>query len=328
MPNALRNIAELCRHEYLRERRSLHFSRNIVIWGLKLFLWTSMALALPHTLEVSGIGITESLPLLLLADQAMRWFSQRTPILDTHKYRTLPIRRWHVITAYLLRMLFMPINFIWLPALWPQWWFLGIFILSGYLYLAFWHCYLRMMEGKTWGQNIPRILDTGGLLSCEMKMRLRHPGLRKKIRNGLIASILLTFLSITINQGFYTDFVVLHTLTFPTLPLLTARLGYEQRYMPLLLTRMHNLKGVYLAKYIAATLLLLPSIVILLLPVAMDILSWQRLVAWTLATALAIYPALLLGAPRSEVGSPTAQMLTLATLTFPILTTQLIQKLL
>lgn len=324
MPNALRNIAELCRHEYLRERRSLHFSRNIVIWGLKFFLWTSMALALPHTLEASGIGITESLPLLLLADQAMRWFSQRTPLLETHKYRTLPIKRWHIITAYLLRMLFMPINFIWIPTLWPQWWYLGLFILSGYLYLAFWHCYLHMMARNTWGQSIPHILDTGGFLSCEMKMRLRHPGLRKKIRNGLLASILLTCLSIIMNQGFYTDFVVLHTLTFPTLPLLTARLGYEQRYMPLLHTRMHNLKGVYLAKYMAALLLLLPSIGILLLPVAMDILSWQRLVAWTSATAFGIYPALLWGAPHSEVGSPTAQMLTLATLMLPILIVQVL----
>lgn len=324
MPNALRNIAELCRHEYLRERRSLHFSRNIVIWGLKFFLWTSMALALPHTLEASGIGITESLPLLLLADQAMRWFSQRTPLLETHKYRTLPIKRWHIITAYILRMLFMPINFIWIPTLWPQWWYLGLFILSGYLYLAFWHCYLHMMARNTWGQSIPHILDTGGFLSCEMKMRLRHPGLRKKIRNGLLASILLTCLSIIMNQGFYTDFVVLHTLTFPTLPLLTARLGYEQRYMPLLHTRMHNLKGVYLAKYMAALLLLLPSIGILLLPVAMDILSWQRLVAWTSATAFGIYPALLWGAPHSEVGSPTAQMLTLATLMLPILIVQVL----
>lgn len=328
MPNALRNIAELCRHEYLRERRSLHFSRNIIIWGLRLVLWTSIALAIPHTLEATGISIEESLPILLLADQALRWFSQDTPVLDTHKYRTLPIRRWHVITAYLFRMLFTPINFVWLPTLWSQWWFLGLFILSGYLYLACWHTYLRITERKTWGQSIPHILDTGGLLSCEMKVRLRHQGLRKKIRNGIIASVMLSGLSIMMNNELYTDFVVLYTLTCPTLPLLTARLGYEQEYMALLHTRLHSLKGVYLAKYTAALILLLPSFVILILPIVMDTLSWQKLVAWTLATAFVIYPALLLGAPRSEVGSPTSQILTLSTLTLPIIITQIIKNLL
>ena len=123
----------------------------------------------------------------------------------------------------------------------------------------------------------------------------------------------------------YTDFTVLHTLTFPTLPLLTTRLGYEQSYMPLLYTRMHNLRAVYRAKYIAALLMLMPGILILILPVAMGTLSWQRLAAWTAAVAVLIYPTLLMCAPKGKVGSPTAQLLTLATLTLPILIIQLLK---
>ena len=115
----------------------------------------------------------------------------------------------------------------------------------------------------------------------------------------------------------YTDFTVLHTLTVPTLPLLTARLGYEQAYMPLLSTRMHNLRAVYRAKYIAALLMLMPGILILLLPVAMGTLSWERLAGWIMAVAVLIYPTLLTCAPRSEIGSPTAQIVTLATLALP-----------
>lgn len=328
MASPLRNIAELCRHEYLRERRSLHFSRNIVIWVLKIILWTSIALALPHTLEASGADITEILPLLLLADQAMRWFSQRTPALETHKYSTLPIKRWHIIAAYLLRMLFMPINFIWLPALLPQWWLLGLFILSGYVYLVCWHTYCHITEKK--GESLWNLgmMDNNGFLSLEIRMRMRTPTLRRRLRNGFIASVMLTSISVAMNSTAYTDFAVLYTLTFPTLPLLTARLGYEQAYMSLLHTRMHGLHAIYRAKYIAALLLLLPSIGILLLPVNMGTLEWQRLLGWTLATALLIYPALLLLAPKSEVGSPTSQVVALATLTLPIIITQLTNNLL
>ena len=123
----------------------------------------------------------------------------------------------------------------------------------------------------------------------------------------------------------YTDFTVLHTLTFPTLPLLTTRLGYEQAYMPLLHTRMHNLRAVYKAKYIAALLMLMPGILILLLPVAMGTLSWQRLACWTMVVALLIYPTLLLCAPKGKTGSPTAQLLSRATLTLPILIIQLLK---
>ena len=324
MNTALRNIAELCRHEYLRERRSMHFSRNAIIWSLKLVLWTSMALALPRTLEAAGIGIGESLPFLLITDQIIRWFSQSTPACNAQPYRTLPIRRWHVLAAYLLRMLFVPINFIWIPALWPEWRLLGWFILSGYVYLACWHAYLHLTKGKETQHRLPGMLDKGAFLSCELKLRTRHPELRKKIRNGLVSALVLTGISISLDMELYTDFTVLHTLTFPTLPLLTARLGYEQAYMPLLHTRLHNLRAVYRAKYIAALLMLLPGILILLLPVAMGTLQWQRLAGWTMAVALLIYPTLLLCAPRSEVGSPTAQFITLLTLTSPIILTQII----
>ena len=325
MSSALRNIAELCRHEYLRERRSMHFTRDVIIWSLKLVLWTSMALALPRTLESAGISIGESLPFLLLTDQIIRWFSQSTPAYNAQQYRLMPIRNWHAVAAYLLRMLFMPINFIWLPAVWPEWWLLVLFILSGYVYLACWHTYLHLTQGKETQHRLPQILDKGAFLSCELKLRTRHPELRKKIRNGLISSLILTGISISIDMEMYTDFTVLHTLTFPTLPLLTARLGYEQPYMSLLHTRMHNLRAVYRAKYIAALLMLLPGIVILLLPVAMGTLSWQRLASWTAAVALLLYPTLLMCAPKGKTGSPTAQFITLLALTLPIILIQLIQ---
>jgi hypothetical protein len=153
---------------------------------------------------------------------------------------------------------------------------------------------------------------------------MRHPALHTKIRNGFFGALMLIAMSCILKEETYTNFVVLYTLTFPTLPLLSSRLGYEQAYMPLLHTRMHNLRAVYRAKYIAALLMLLPGILILLLPVAMGTLQWQRLAGWTMAVALLIYPTLLLCAPRSEVGSPTAQFITLLTLTLPIILTQII----
>lgn len=317
MNNALRNIAELCRHEYLRERRSMHFKRDVIIWSLKIVLWTSMALALPRTLEAAGISIGESLPLLLLTDQILRWFSQSTPAYNAQLYRCLPIRRWNVLAAYLERMLFTPINFIWLPALWPQWWLLGWFILSGYVYLACWHTYLHLTRHTDMPHGIPKFIDKGGLLSCELKLRGRHPVLRQKIRNGMVVSIMLTLVSMALDTKAYTDFTVLHTLTFPSLPLLTARLGYEQAYMPLLQTRMHGFWHIYQAKYIAALLMMLPGICILMLPLACGALPMERFIGWTLVTALVIYPTLLTCAPRSEVGSTTAQIVTLATLALP-----------
>lgn len=325
MNTALRNIAELCRHEYLRERRSMHFSRNAIIWSLKIVLWTSMALALPRTLEATGIGIGESLPFLLITDQIIRWFSQSTPACNTQPYRTLPIRRWHVLVAYLLRMLFVPINFIWIPALWPEWWLLGWFILSGYVYLACWHIFLHCTRRRNpdVGTSLS-IAWGGGLLSCELKMRLRHPALNRKIRNGLIASIMLTAMSTMMDSEAYTDFAILYTLTFPTLPMLTARFGYEQAYMPLLKTRLHGFGTLYRTKYIGSLITMLPCIGILLIPVALGVLPAVRLLGWTIGTAFIIYPTLLLCAPRSEVGSPTAQFITLLTLTLPIILTQII----
>ena len=324
---ALRNIAELCRHEYLRERRSMHFSRNVIIWSLKIVLWTCMALALPRTLEAAGIGIGESLPLLLITDQIIRWFSQSTPPLNWHQYSTMPIRRWHVLAAYLLRMLFTPTNFIWLPALWTRWWLLGWFILSGYAYLACWHAFLYITRRrKTEMSTSSTIANGGGLLSCELKMRMRHPALSRKIRNGFIASIMLVGMSTMMDSEAYTDFAILYTLTFPTLPLLTARFAYEQAYMPLLKTRMHGFGALYRAKYIAALLLMLPCIAMLLMPMAMGLLPAERLLGWTVATALLIYPTLLLCAPQGETGSPTAQFATLLTLTLPIILTQIISN--
>jgi hypothetical protein len=71
--------------------------------------------------------------------------------------------------------------------------------------------------------------------------------------------------------------------------------------------------------------MLMPGILILLFPVAMGTLSWQRLAAWTAAVALLIYPTLLMCAPKGKVGSPTAQLLTLATLTLPILIIQILK---
>jgi hypothetical protein len=63
--------------------------------------------------------------------------------------------------------------------------------------------------------------------------------------------------------------------------------------------------------------MLMAGILILLLPVAMGTLSWERLAGWIMAVAVPIYPTLLMCAPKGKVGSPTAQLLTLATLALP-----------
>ena len=326
MKNAVRDITALCRHEYIRERRNAHFSRNIIVFSLKTILWIYVSLALAHTLEAAGISIDESLPFLLLTDQVLRWFSQSTPPLDTSPYRALPVRLAHVRTAYLLRMAFTPINFIWLPAIWPQWWLTGLFMLSGYVYLACWNIFLHMCDRTTLRLSGIGLWNWSGLMSCEIKMRLRHPELRQKMRNGLLASIVLTVTSMVLDNRTYTDFATIYALTFPTLPLLTARLGYEQAYISLLRTRLHGTGAIYRTKYMASLLLLLPGVILMLLPLSLGILSPLRLLLWVTVIGLVIYPTLLACAPQGTPGTPAAQILSLATLTLPVLVAQIIQS--
>lgn len=309
-------IAELCRHEWLRARRDAHFRRNCLIWFLQSALWCSIAFSLPYALESMDMAAAAHLPLLLCLDQVIRLVSQRTPDIPTLRYSLLPVRRRQVLAAYLVRMAFVPATLVWVPTLWRQWWLLGLFVISGYVYLALWHGYRHLIAGGTGKVLMTR---TNGLLACEMKMRMRVPSLRHKIRNGLLASLLLLAVSLVMRNDIYTDFMVMYTLLFPSLPLLTSRLGYEQDYMGLLSTRLHSMAPIYRAKYVAALLLLLPSAALLAIPVACGLLTVWRLLAWTLGTAAVIYPALLYAAPQCKPDSPSAQMLTLAAFTLPVL---------
>ncbi len=316
---------ELIRHEVLRARRDAHFRRNCVLWVLQLMLWCSIALSLPHLLEASDIEAMQHLPLLLILDQLIRLVAQKTPDLPTTQYALLPVRRWQVLTAYLVRMTFVPTTLVWLPTLWQQWWLLGLFVLSGYIYLAWWHAYKHFITGRD-GVLTSWMSHWNGLLACEIKMRLRIPSLKYKMRNSLLASLMLVGISVILQEEMYTDFAVLYTLLFPSLPLLTSRLGYEQAYIGLLSTRMHSLAPLYRAKYLASVLLLLPSTALLTVPVAMGALPIWRLTVWVLTTALIIYPTLLCIAPRCKVDSPSAHLVSLATMTLPVLIAQTIDN--
>lgn len=313
---------ELFRHEWLRTRRNADFLRNLVAWCLQFTLWLVISLTLPYALEDAGMMPPEEhLPLLVLLDQMIRLVSQKTPDVPLRQYALLPIRRWQVVAAYMAHMSLVPTNLIWLPTLWHRWWLLPIVLLSGYLYLVLWHTYRRMLMaiGSDTRISSSRVRRANGLLACEIKMRLRVPALRLKIRNGLLASLLLLAVSLQVRHPAYTDFAVLYTLLFPSLPLLTSRPGYERAYMGLLSTRMHSLAPLYRARYLAALVLLLPCTLLLALPVHMGMLTPWRMAGWVLGTALLIYPGLLCLAPRCRPDSPQAQILTGAALTLPVL---------
>lgn len=314
-------ILELCRHEAVRVRRDVQFGRNCIVWFMQALLWCSVALSLPYLMETVGMEPVRHLPLLVVADQLIRLMGQKTPDAPMRQYALLPVKRWQVMSAYLVRMAFVPANLVWIPAMWGQLWLLGVFVLSGYLYLVLWHAYKRLLlHGANAGTACLAWLHYGnGLVMCEMKMRLRVSALRYKMRNGMVASLMLVAVSLVVRQDAYTDFAVLYTLLFPSLPLLTSRLGYEQAYMGLLSTRMRSFVPLYRAKYLAAVLLLLPSTLLLLLPVSMSLLTAWRLAAWILGTAFVIYPALLCVAPRCRVDSPPAQILSLAAMTLPVM---------
>lgn len=317
--SASKNIILLLRLEYLRWRRGRVFSYDAFSQYLTLALWIIISISVPHFLEQTGQEASDIMPALLLADQLLRWISQKTPSWQPSNISLLPIRKWQYTMAYLVRMIAMPISFVWIPAIWPRWWLLGLFLLDGYVYLALWHFYKQMILSVTNNRLYTTTKTAGrGLLSCEMKMRLRHHGLRTRIINGLLSSLLLSVLCTVVDSPTYTDFAVLYTLTFASLPLLTAKFGYEQNYMSLLATRLHGFGQVYRAKYIAAILWMLPGLILLTLPIMSGILTATRLVGWTLFTALLLYPALLLMAPKTPPGSPTAQVITLLTLTIPV----------
>lgn len=312
------NIALLLRLEYLRWRRGAQFSRDNISRLLSLALWIVTAIAVRDFLGATGTKAAEHLPALLLTDLLLRLVSQQTPPMQRYGTALIRIRRWQSITVYLLTMTLTPVTLVWIPAVMPQWWLMGLFVLDGYVYLALWHTYRHITERGTGRLGVLQARMTGrGLFACEMKMRLRHAGLRTRIFNGLLASMLLTAVSIYIDNVAYTDFTVLYALTFTSLPLLSAGLGYEQDYMPLLTTRLHGLGQVYRAKYLASLLMMLPGILLMMLPLTCGTLSLYRLAGWTLLTAIALYPALLKFAPQTRPNSPTAQIITLTVLALP-----------
>lgn len=323
MTQTTRTILELCRHEWLRERRRSSFAREMLARGLKLVVWISACLGASETMKATGASVFESLPYLLIADQVLRWMIQQTPEKNTLPYQLLPIRKWQMEVAYALRLTLMPINFMWLPIIWPQWWLIGVFLLSGYFYLWCWRAYLGLSK-KVVGKPLG-ISGKNGFLACEFKLRFRHPKLVTKLRNSLIASAMLIGISCLGESDAYIDFAVLYALVSPSLQLLTCNLGYEQAHMPLLKTRLHSLQPVYQAKYIASLIMMLPAWILMLLPMALKMIAWQSVLMWSAIVALVVYPALLKWAPKGELGTPTAQITTLVTLTLPILIIQTIK---
>lgn len=367
---AIRNIALLLRLDYYRWRRGAQFSSELLSLSLSLCLWILVALSLPAAMRSAQIGEETELLAMLLGNHLLRWVSQNSPTLRFESVALLPVRRWEVIASYLIRTLLLPLNFIWLPALWPHWWLLGWFLLEGMVYLALWHAYVTLTEkaqgsatfshtsiGNKRGALIPspQTLSNGTLptarvqgslhsrdavlrhiyplLGCEVLMRLRMPQLRRKITNGLWASIMLIVLSILIRNKMYTDFAMLYTLTFPVLPVLSSRLGYEQTYLPLLKTRLRNLVPLYLAKYTMAVILLLPGIGLWLLvtgigcrllPDGDGTLDTSRLLGWSLCTALVLYPCLLLFSPSRVPQSLSSQITTVLVLSLPVFLAQLL----
>lgn len=316
-------ILEICRHEWLRERRRTSFVREMVVWWLKLGVWICACLSASETMRATGASAYESLPYLIIADQVLRWMIQQTPEKNTLPYQLLPIRKWQLETVYALRLTLMPINFMWLPVIWPQWWLTVVFLLSGYFYLWCWRAYLGLsnkVAGQPLGLNVKN-----GFLACEFKLRFRHPKLVTKLRNSLIASAMLIGISCLGESDAYIDFAVLYALVSPSLQLLTCNLGYEQAHMPLLKTRLHSLQPVYKAKYIASLIMMLPAWILMLLPMALKMIAWQSVLMWSAIVALVVYPALLKWAPKGELGTPTAQITTLVTLTLPILIIQTIK---
>ena len=317
-------IIELCRHEIIRERRSLHFSRNILIWILKLVLWINISLNL--ALELGENTLSWQVVVALLGvDQFLRWTTQSTPTLRSEHYKLIPIKQRDVRIAYMARLIFLPLNFIWLPVVWPHWWMLILFILNGYIYAACWIWTQKLLGRGDQHSYVSKLLRNSTPLMCDFKLRMRHPALRSKIRNSFFGALMLIVMSCFLREETYTNFVVLYTLTFPTLPLSTSRLGYEQAHISLLKTRMHSLRPIYWAKYQAAILLLIPCAMLLLIPVALNVLSLAQLSFWILIVALIIYPILIRWSPMSEISSPTSQIITLSVLTLPILINKIIK---
>lgn len=326
MTQTTRIITELCRHELLRERRSFYFSRNILIWCLYVLMWVLVSTSLMKLFQEYSMPYAQCVFVLLFADYMLRWFTQKTPSYNILQYKTLPVRRWQYGVWYGVRLLFLPINFIWLPVVWGDCMLMGMIVLNGYVYALCWHVYLALSRKAVFLSLLS--VRGSSLLMCDLKLRFRHPALRQKMRNGLAASVVMILLSTWLGQQYYTDFAVIYTLTFPTLPLLSARLGYEQKYMPLLKTRMHGLVPVYLNKFMASLLMLMPSTVLLLYACAMGSLDAVRLLVYVLTVAFCIYPLLLCCAPRCEISSPSAQLVTLLTLTIPVAIINLIYNIL
>ena len=306
-------IAELCRLSYIEKRRSLHFKRDILIWTLQAALWIVFAWGMRG---LSPQETTHMLPALIISDHIIRLLLQTTPSPFGTRFRHLPIPRYALHLAYALRYTLMPINYIWVAALWPQWWLCPIFIANGFAYLALRHVSLTLAH-KT-AKKMPCPITAGrGYISREMRLRWRTPSIRRKITGSALCATIMTALA-SINTDLQ-EFVILYAMLAPSLPVLASRHAWDEDSLGLLKSRMHTTRPIDTARYTVSVLYASIAALLLSLPASMGYISLPLVIAWYAITTIVIMPILTRYAPKTKKDSPTSQIVTLASLTLPIL---------
>lgn len=256
------------------------------------------------------------LPALIISDHIIRLLLQTTPSPFGPRFRHLPIPRYALHLAYALRYTLMPINYIWVAALWPQWWLCPIFIANGFAYLALRHVSLTLAH-KT-AKKMPCPITAGrGYISREMRLRWRTPSIRRKITGSALCATIMTALA-SINTDFQ-EFAILYAILAPSLPVLASRHAWDEDSMGLLKSRMHTTRPIDTARYIVSVLYASIAAILLSLPASMGYISLPLVIAWYAITTIVIMPILTRYAPRTKKDSPTSQIVTLASLTLPIL---------
>lgn len=310
---SLKTIIILCRLSYIEKRRSIHFKRDIIIWTLQFALWILFAWSMrrygPQSLQ-------QHIPELIISDFIIRLLFQTTPNYKFTHYHHLPIPRHSLRIAYALRYALMPINYIWLPALWPMWWLAPVFMANGYVYLAFRHIVVTLAHEWAKGISLPDITGNG-LISREMRLRWRTPAIRKKMTGSILCAFILTILA-----GITSDiqeFAILYAMLAPSLPVLASRHAWDEDCMGLLRSRMHTTRPIDRARYYVSVIYASIAAILLCIPASTGHISTPTVMAWYVITTIVIMPILTYCAPKTKKDSPTSQIVTLASLTLPIL---------
>ena len=122
----------------------------------------------------------------------------------------------------------------------------------------------------------------------------------------------------SINTDFQ-EFAILYAMLAPSLPVLASRHAWDEDSMGLLKSRMHTTRPIDTARYIVSVLYASIAAILLSLPASMGYISLPLVIAWYAITTIVIMPILTRYAPKTKKDSPTSQIVTLASLTFPIL---------